>query len=162
MIRFETLIERHHDELFRYLWQLLRGTRLDAADFTQETWLRAWKAYDRLRPNSNARAWLYRIATNCALGALGRSRREVLLDEDVELPANALLPEERCEREALMALVVAHIELLPPRQRAAVLLRYGRELRYEEIAVSMGCSQESARANVSLGIRRLRHELEEI
>ena len=161
MIRFETLIERHHDELFRYLWHMLRGTRLDAADFTQETWLRAWKAYDRLRPNSNARAWLYRIATNCALNALERSRREVLLDEDVELPSNALLPEECCEREALMALVVAQIEHLPPRQRAAVLLRYGRELRYEEIAGSLGCSQESARAHVSLGIRRLRRELEE-
>ena len=162
MIRFETLIERHHDELFRYLWQLLRGTRLDAADFTQETWLRAWKAYDRLRPNSNARSWLYRIATNCALSALQRSRREVLLGEDVELPSEASLPEENCERGQLLALVVSHIEELPPRQRAAVLLRYGRELRYEEIAGILGCSQESARAHVSHGIRRLRRELEEV
>ena len=162
MIRFETLIERHHDELFRYLWHMLRGTRLDAADFTQETWLRAWKAYDRLRPNSNARSWLYRIATNCALSALQRSRREVLLGEDVELPSEASLPEENCERGQLLALVVAHIEHLPPRQRAAVLLRYGRELRYEEIGGILGCSQESARAHVSLGIRRLRRELEEV
>ncbi len=161
MIRFETLIERHHEEIFRYLWQLLRGTELDAADLTQETWLRAWKAYDRLRPNSNARAWLYRIATNCALSALKRSRREVPLDEEIEHPSTALQPEVCCERNALLELVMAHIEFLPPRQRAAVLLRYGRELGYEEISGTLGCSPESARAHVSLGIRRLRRELKE-
>ena len=116
----------------------------------------------QVRPNSNARSWLYRIATNCALSALVRSRREVLLCEDVDLPSGSLLLEERCQREELMALVVSHIEELPPRQRAAVLLRYGRELSYEEIAGILGCSQESARAHVSLGIRRLRRELEEV
>lgn len=161
MIRFETLIERHHDELFRYLWQMLHGTRLDAADLSQETWLRAWKAYGRLRPGSNARAWLYRIATNGALDALAQSRRYVPLDEDVELPSNGSSPEVCCERGELLALALAHIEALAPRQRAAVTLRYGRELGYEEIAQALGCSQESARAHVSLAIRRLRRELKE-
>ena len=161
MIRFETLIERHHDELFRYLWQLLRGTRLDAADITQETWLRAWKAYDRLRPNSNVRAWLYRIATNCALRALERGRREVPQDEDVEYAAQGATPEERCEREELLALALVQIERLSPRQRAAVTLRFGREFRYAEISEALGCSPESARAHVSLGVRKLRRELEE-
>lgn len=161
MIRFETLIERHHDELFRYLWQMLRGTRLDAADLSQETWLRAWKAYGRLRPGSNARAWLYRIATNGALDALAKSRRYVPMDEDVELPSNGASPEACCERDELLALALAHIEALAPRQRAAVTLRYGRELGYEEIAQALGCSQESARAHVSLAIRRLRRELKE-
>lgn len=161
MIRFETLVERHHDEIFRYLWQMLRGTELDAADYSQDTWLRAWKAYDRLRPGSNARAWLYRIATNCALSALKRRGNEAPLDEEVEHPARVGQPEVCCERKALLELVMAHIEWLPPRQRAAVLLRYGRELGYEEIARTLGCSQESARAHVSLGIRRLRRELKE-
>lgn len=161
MPRFETLIERYHDEIFHYLWYMLRDSRLDAADVAQETWLRAWQAYDRLRRDSNVRAWLYRIATNCALTALGRHRREVPLADHMDLPATEGLPEETLEPAALLELAIARIGELPPRQRAAVLLRYGREMRYGELARIMKCSEESARANVSLGIRRLRRELRE-
>ena len=160
--RFETLIERHHDEIFHYLWHMLRDSRLDAADITQETWIRAWQAYDRLRKDSNVRAWLYRIATNCALSALKRSRREVSLAEQGELPAAEGSPEEIMAPVELLELAMAQIVELPPRQRAAVLLRYGREMSYGEIAAVMRCSGESARANVSLGLRRLRRELKEV
>ena len=160
-IRFETLIERHHDELFHYLWRMLRGTTLDPADIAQDTWLRAWQAYDRLRPGSNPRAWLYRIATNSALKALRRARPEVPIDEDRAEPSDALTPEELLDDAIALDLALKRVAALPPRQRAAVLLRYGQELRYDEMAVAMQCSEESARANVSLGIRRLRRELEE-
>ncbi|MCY4525642.1 MAG: RNA polymerase sigma factor [Anaerolineaceae bacterium] len=160
MVRFETLIELHHDELYFYLRRMTYGSTSDAADLTQETWLRAWQAFDRLRPGSNARAWLYRIATNCALNALRKGRREYPWQEDADLPDKARLPHEQLEDSEDLELVLEEIGALPPRQRAAVLLRYGHELCYAELANVLRCSEASARANVSLGVRRLRRELE--
>ncbi|MCY3945619.1 MAG: RNA polymerase sigma factor [Anaerolineaceae bacterium] len=154
-------MELHHDELYRYLRRMAGGSTSDAADLTQETWLRAWGAFDRLRPNSNVRAWLYRIATNCALSALRSARREVPLPEDLDVPDEARTALEQLEHGEELALVLEKVGALPPRQRAAVLLRFGHELRYSELACVLRCSEANARANVSLGVRRLRRELEE-
>ncbi|MCY3906438.1 MAG: RNA polymerase sigma factor [Anaerolineaceae bacterium] len=154
-------MELHHDELYHYLRRMTAGSTSDAADLTQETWLRAWGAFGRLRPNSNVRAWLYRIATNCALSALRSGRREIPLQEDQDVPDEARTPLEQLEHGEELALVLEKVGALPPRQRAAVLLRYGQELRYSELACVMQCSEANARANVSLGVRRLRRELEE-
>ena len=69
------LVERHRPEIFRYLVRLL-GDREDAQDTCQDVFLRAHRAFGRLRADSNPRAWLYRIATNSAVNAArGRARR---------------------------------------------------------------------------------------
>ena len=81
--RFEPLIEQHHDEIFAYLWRLLgkerrRDGAMDVEDLVQEVFLRAYESFAGLRPNSNHRAWLYKIATNCAYTKLRqmKSRRD--------------------------------------------------------------------------------------
>ena len=81
--RFEDLIERHHDEIFAYLWRLLGKERqsdvaLEAEDTTQEVFMRAFESYLGLRRDSNYRAWLYKIATHCAYTKLrqAKNRRE--------------------------------------------------------------------------------------
>lgn len=137
------------------------GSTSDAADLTQETWLRAWGAFDRLRPDSNARAWLYRIATNRALSALRSRRRETTLPEDMDLPDETPTALEQLEYGEELALLLEKVGALPPRQRAAVLLRFGQELRYPDLACVLRCSEANARANVSQGVRRLRREMEE-
>jgi RNA polymerase sigma-70 factor (ECF subfamily) len=85
-VRFEDLIDRHHDELHAYVWRMMDGTaRAEAAvevqDLVQDVFVRAYRAYPRLRPDSNVRAWLYKIATNCALTALKKGQGSVSLDE---------------------------------------------------------------------------------
>ncbi len=162
-IRFETLLERHHDEIYGYLWRLLRDT-VDAEDVTQDVFLRAYKAFPRLRAGSNHRAWLYKIATNCAYTALKNRRRDAdrhspLLDE---YHASRLAgPEAQlAHRETIHAIRIV-IEELPPKQRAAVIMRYVQELSYAEVADVLACSEDSARANVYQGLRRVRHELQE-
>lgn len=159
-MRFETLIERHHDEIYRYLWRLLQGTSYDAQDFTQETFMRAYQAYGRLRPNSNHRAWLYKIATNYTYTALRRNKREVALDDSLladDLPA----PDEVAMQNELLEAAHQIIEVLPLKQRAAVVMRHLQGFAYDEIAQALDCSEESARAHVSLAVRRLRRELQE-
>ncbi|MBZ0300152.1 MAG: RNA polymerase sigma factor [Anaerolineae bacterium] len=158
--RFETLIERHHDEIYGYLWQMLRGTGLDAQDYTQEAFMRAYQAYPRLRADSNCRAWLYKIATNCAYSALRRGQRETDLDET--LTADGLAPpEETAGLNMVLEAAFQIIETLPVKQRAAVMMRHIEGFEYHEIAQALDCSEESARAHVSLAVRRLRRELED-
>ena len=71
---FETLVKAHSAELFAYVWRMLRDTT-DAEDCLQETFLRAFRSYGRVRAGSNYRAWLYKIATNTARSQWKRRTR---------------------------------------------------------------------------------------
>ena len=167
-VRFETLIERHHDEIYSYLWRLLRNAgwtnaETEAEDLTQDVFLRAYRAFARLRPDSNPRAWLYKIAANCANTALSRAARHLgdvtLSDEAPVLISAEPEPEQSATAEERWRATVQAIATLPPKQRMALVLRYGQELDYATIAKVLDCSQESARANVYQALRRLRKEL---
>jgi RNA polymerase sigma-70 factor, ECF subfamily len=162
--RFEELIDRHHDELFAYIWRLLGNERasdvaLDAEDLVQDVFLRAYENYARLRPDSNHRAWLYKIATNCAFTRLRRAKlsREKFFDLDQAAIKNAPSPDRALMAARLRALVAE----LPAKQKACVTLRYLQDLGYSEIARILDCSEASARANVYQAIQRLRAALKE-
>jgi RNA polymerase sigma-70 factor (ECF subfamily) len=171
-MRFETLIEYYHDEIYRYLWRMLNSAgqsdaEVEAQDLTQEVFLRAYQAFGRLRRDSNHRAWLYKIASNCAYTALKKERREkrhnIPLHEEVQqisTDAKGSPDHQAILNEALGAAKKA-IRLLPFKQQAAVVLRYVEGFTYSEIARALDCSQEGARANVSHGLRRLRRELKD-
>lgn len=154
---FSELVERHRTEILGYLVRLL-GNREDAQDACQDALLRAHRAFGRLAPGSNPRAWLYRIATNSGRNvARGRSRatrRIVELDVDA-LPGSAGAEDGRERLQAVARAAIA----LPPRQRAALVLRKFQDLGYAEIAASLGGSEAAARANVYQAIRKLRSAL---
>jgi RNA polymerase sigma factor (sigma-70 family) len=139
---FERFYLAHRDEVLGYLHRLLgRG----AEDAWQETFLRALRAYERLQDGRHLRAWVFTIATNVALDEL-RSKPELALDGE---PATEL------KRDAFKEL--EHLTTdLPPTERAAVVLRYGYDLPYAQIAGALGSSEEAARAAASSGVRRLR------
>ncbi len=72
---FEQIMQRHEREILRYLLRV-SGNGADAADLFQETWLRAYRAYPRLEPDSEVRPWLYAIAVNlCRNRARDGARR---------------------------------------------------------------------------------------
>ncbi len=151
------LVERHRPEILGYLTRML-GDEHEAQDACQEAFLRAHRAFGRLAAGSNSRAWLYRIATNCALNARrGRARkaaRLVHVDPDT-LPAS---PAPAVDRERLEAVARA-VDMLPPRQRAALMLRQFQGLDYAEIAASLGGNEAAARANVYQAVKKLRASL---
>ena len=160
-ISFDQLVERHRPELLAYLIRLL-GDAYDAEDACQDTLLRAYRAFGRLTPDSNARAWLYKIATNTAFNALKRRKRKAahMMDIDLDtLPADSTTPSVD-QREQWRAVARA-VEALPPKQRAALMLRQFQGLGYVEIAASLGGSEASARANVYQAIKKLREALAE-
>ena len=161
--RFEDLIERHQDEILAYLWRLLGKQRqsdvaLEVEDLTQEVFTRAYENYSGLRRDSNYRAWLYKIATHCAFTKLrqAKRRREKHFAFKFAEDEAKGLPEQSSGTE-LRALV----DGLPEKQKACLTMRYLQDLDYSEIALSLDCSEQSARANVSQALRRLRAALKE-
>jgi RNA polymerase sigma-70 factor (ECF subfamily) len=167
-VRFETLIERYHDEIYRYLWRLLNGagrtdSDLEAQDLSQEVFLRAYRAFGRLRRDSNHRAWLYKIATHCAYTALKQGQRQD--DHSGPFEVHETLagaepsPEHQVDVDETLEMVRRAIAILPSKQRAAVVLRHVQGLDYAVIAQALDCSEDSARANVYQALRRLRRTL---
>jgi len=160
---FETLVNAHSAEIFGYLWRIVRD-EADAQDCLQEAFLRAYRAYDRPDGRANHRAWLYRIATNVALTHLKRRGREAArrLPLVPDLRADDPSPGEAAIWRETIEAVFAAVERLPPQQRAALILRNYQALSYAEIAGTLGCSEEAARANVYQAIKKLRSELGEL
>ena len=143
---FERFYLAHRDEVLGYLRRLL-GQR--AEDAWQETFLRALRAYGRLEHGRHLRAWVFTIATNVAMDELR-----------VEAAAGRETASRRSELERDAFRELEHLTTgLPPTERAAVVLRYGYDLPYAQIADALGSSEEAARAAASSGVRRLRRNV---
>jgi RNA polymerase sigma factor (sigma-70 family) len=144
---FERFYEAHRDEIYAYLSRLL-GREL-AEDAFQETFLRALRGYPDLEHGRHLRAWAFTIATRVALDE--RRRRKPSLTDVAELVRHDARP-AYAELEHL----AGH---LPATERAAVVLRYGYDLAYTDIAAALGSSEEAARQAASAGVRRLRRRM---
>lgn len=140
---FERFYAERKDEIFGYLARLLG--REAAEDAFQETFLRALRAYGKLEHGRHLRAWAFTIATRVAVD---ERRRKLTVSEPVEIP----IADDRPAYAELEHLTGA----LPPTERAAVVLRYGYDLSYDDIGTALGSSAEAARAAASSGVRRLR------
>ena len=141
---FERFYEEQQGPVLRELRAMLGRDAAD--DAFQETFLRALRAYPTLAHGRHLRAWALAIARNVALDAL-RRRRVTSADvpdlESVDEP----LPYEEIRRLTAG---------LPQKERAAVFLRYGYDLSYEDIGDALGSSAEAARQAASSGVLRLR------
>lgn len=154
---FEALVEAHSGEIFAYVWRLLRDTA-DAEDCLQETFLRAYRSFSRVKTGSNYRAWLYKIATNTARTHVKQRGRisARTLDLDPELQSDRLSPADRVLRRETIEAVTRAVEALPHQQRAALIMRQYQELGYDDIAAALDCTEEAARANVYQALKKLR------
>ena len=159
---FESVVSAHHGEIFRYLQRVI-GRAGDADDLSQETFLRAYRAYGSLPGEANLRAWLFAIATNLAKNhfrsetrrrrAYGEMRAS--MRETVETAPEA----ELVSRET-GALVEGVVRRLPLKQRLAFTQRKIHGLDYEAIGRSLSCSAETARAHVFQAVRKIRQALD--
>jgi RNA polymerase sigma-70 factor, ECF subfamily len=177
---FAALVERHRRELRVHCYRML-GSFDEAEDLVQETFLRAWRAIDRFEGRSGVRAWLYRIATNACLDALEGAARRVLPQDlgpasgsGVDLPPRTDIPwlqpfpdrlapadtepgAATVARETIELAFLAAVQHLPPRQRAALLLRDVLGWRPGEVATVLG----SSTASVNSALQRARATLRE-
>jgi len=182
---FGELVGPCRRELQVHCYRIL-GSALDAEDALQETLLAAWQGLAGFEGRSSVRVWLFRIATRRCLNALRSASRRPPMDwppPGVELPEPTRLgevawlepypdvllegladaapgPESRYEaREAISVAFVTALQLLPPRQRAALILRDVLGFRASEAAGILDCTEESVtsalkRARAALQYRR--------
>jgi RNA polymerase sigma-70 factor (ECF subfamily) len=153
---FDELVERHSGEIFAYVWRMLHDAH-DAEDCLQETFLRAFRSYSRVRAGSNYRAWLYKIATNAARSQWKRRKRNEThtIDLDPDWQSDEMPVADRVERAAVLTAVTRAVEALPDQQRAALIMRKYQELSYAEIATALECTETAARANVYQAVKKL-------
>ncbi len=171
---FAAHAEPYRRELLAHCYRMT-GSLHDAEDLVQETFLRAWKAYDRFEGKSSVRTWLHRIATNTCLTALeGRQRRPLPtgLGASSSDPADELV--ERSEvpwleplpdvsevvgtRESVRLAFVAALQHLSPRQRAVLVLREVLQWKAAEVAEAIGTST----AAVNSLLQRARSQLDAV
>jgi RNA polymerase sigma-70 factor, ECF subfamily len=171
-------------ELLAHCYRML-GSVQDAEDLVQETYLRAWRSYGQFEGRSSVRTWLYQIATNRCLTELGKRGRRMLPSGMYEpepdpgsypeeaaaevswlqpLPDAMVTPESAdpaavvAAREGLRLALIASLQYLPPRQRAALVLRDVLAFPAADVAVMLGTTT----ASVKSALQRARARLEEV
>ena len=164
---FTELVTRYQGAVYGYLLRFTRDSH-DAQDLFQETFLRAYRAYGRAqnrRADMNERAWLMRIAINVSKNyARDRRRRGRVVvtrnhertDDTASPSGNGADMEETMAANETSRTLLAVIETLPFRQRAALVQRQFEGLDYQVIAGNLACSQDTARAHVYQALRKLR------
>jgi RNA polymerase sigma factor (sigma-70 family) len=158
---FEAIVATHHAEIHRYLYRLA-ARDAETEDLSQETFLRAYRAWSGLPHDTNLRAWLYTIATNVYRNHARSERRRRAAHTTVRITrreTDAGDPEAEAVAGEARTLAEAAIRRLPLKQRLAFTLRKLHELDYEIIGQSLDCSAETARAHVFQAMRKIRATL---
>jgi RNA polymerase sigma-70 factor, ECF subfamily len=173
-------LEAHRIELTGYCYRIL-GAAFEAEDAVQETFIRAWRSYDRFEGRASLRSWLYKIATNVCFDMKGASQRRARpIDLNPALTADRPLgtplpetawvepmPDDRAvpsggdpadiaiARESIRLAFIAALQHLPPRQRAVLILREVLRWKADEVAELLDTSV----ASVNSALQRARATL---
>ena len=157
---FEILYRRHNDSLYRYLLRLCMNAHT-AEDLFQEAWGKVIKARANYRPTAKFSTYLFRVAHNCFIDHVRRSKRLVdagdTLPEPAADPANA--PEQQAERSLARRRMEAALLKLPDDQRDAFLLYEEGGLSVDDIALVTGVNRETAKSRLRYANGKLRAAL---
>jgi RNA polymerase sigma-70 factor (ECF subfamily) len=140
--RFKASMTPHMDQMYNYA-MYLTGEREEANDLLQETFLKAYRFYDKYEEGTNAKAWLYRIMRNTYINEYRRVKRLpdlVEFDEQISAPyfaSSAQRGPVQFEGELFGDEIATAIARLPEKFKSVIMLRDIEDLPYEEIAEAL-------------------------
>jgi len=154
---FRILMNQYKERIYWHIRRLVVNHE-DAQDATQETFVRIYRSLAQLKQDASLRSWIYRIATNEALRAIGKRRnKQVSLDETLT-ELTALTADEYVDFSDVEAIRLQQAILsLPAKQQLAFNLRYYDELSYDEIAAISQTSAASAKSNYHIAKEKIIH-----
>lgn len=147
---FVELVRRHQDRVFRFLLRLT-GSRDDAMDLAQDTFMKAWQAMPRWRPDAQFGTWLLQIARNGALDVL--RRRGVVgfepLGDDPPFVDAAPGPEAQLETRQRFEMLEVALQRIAVEHREVLLLREVEDMSYAEIAAALGIAEGTVKSRIA-------------
>lgn len=148
----EELISRYYASILRYCRWHCAGVE-KAEDLTQETFYKLFRNVSAYKGKRKFKAYLYTIANRLCIDERRKTTYELLEDEAGIMDWRNEIQnlEERFDIRTLL-------NTLPPEQREAIILRYGEQLEYSEIAKVMGCNMRTAQSRVRNGLQIMRKE----
>lgn len=158
---FGELMQRHMGAVFGVAYGVLHD-RDDAADVTQDVFLRLSRSLPNMHVQGSLGPWLYRVAMNCAIDRLRQNRRHATVNVDDERTLDRALPDPgvALERIELRRHVFRAVSRLPEKQRIVFTMRHVSGLSLEEIAVATNCATGTVKCHLARATRRLRELLE--
>lgn len=157
---FDVLVTRHRRSVYQVCYRFVNQHE-DAADLTQDTFVRAWKALGSFRGQARFSTWIYRIAVNVSLNRVSlKTPKADAVDFDLVADVHQPAPGAALDASERQAMVRKAVQSLPPRQRTALILRTYHELSHQEVAEIVGTSVGAVKANVFHALANLRKRLE--
>lgn len=171
---FDALVAKYEKKIFNVIYRFI-GDYEEATDLTQETFISAYRHFDRFRGDSKVFTWLYQIARNLCINRVRqRDRQKVLKLESLDQPRDfedddssarevpdwTHSPQNVLEDKELRQRILAAIDSLPPDYKEVVVLREFQNMSYNEIVEATGLSLENVKTRLSRARGMLRRKLE--
>ena len=164
---YGSLVARHSQSVFRVAFRITED-EADADEVVQEAFLRGYRNLEGFDARSNFRTWIYRIAMNCALDVLNKSKKLTALpvaeeydgeQPSVQLADSAAGPDRLLLSQEIETRRQAAMKKLTPTEHLAFVLRHMEDRSTEEIATALGIAPNSAKQAVFRAVQKLRQSL---
>jgi RNA polymerase sigma-70 factor, ECF subfamily len=155
---FSELVKRHQRGLLRLSMRFMKD--LDCAqDVVQEAFIKAYEKLSLFEGRASFKSWLFQIAVNTAKNKLRENRHQFSDIEDVSIGIDATA-EKNLVHQAVGRMLQKEVDLLPFKQKTALVLRVYEDMSFAEIAEVMECPYDTAKANYRHALMKLKETFE--
>ena len=156
---FTQIVEKYHKPLFKVAFRIVRDSSV-AEDVAQEAFMKAYVKLNTFEGRSQFKSWLYQIAINTAKNKLRKASRQAIPMSHIEVAVGAEAELVLVEEDISIS-IKDEIDLLPARQKTALILRVFEDMSFKEIARIMNCPYDTAKANYRHALLKLRRKFGE-
>ena len=156
------LMENFQKGLYWHIRKMVENHE-DTDDILQNTFIKVWNYFDSFRAESALKTWVFRIATNECLNFIQKQKRQMKGDlRDIEdSMSHSVQASSTLTAEDIQAKLAQAIDTLPPKQRQVFLLKYYEEMKYAEMAETLGGSVGSLKASFHHAVKKIEEFLKQ-